>query len=250
MAKGEGETGGTRPAARPEADIVRLPAMQRMAAAHLHASHVENAPVTLFAQADAEELAAFRAALNTRLGRDGERAISYTHLVIRAVALTLRDHRALNAALVGDEVHHFRAINIGMALALPDGNLIVPVVREADRRPLGEIADDATTLARKGAAGRLALAEVRGGTFTVTNAGMVASTRWSTPIIVPGQGAILGVGAVHRAPVVHDGALAARLVMPLSLTFDHRLINGLPASLFLDELIGRLGLPASIEAGA
>lgn len=243
MAKGEQGGAGTDTGAGGMADLARLPAMQRMAAEHLHRSHVETAPVSLFVQADAEALAAFRDRLNVRLGRSGARAVSYTHILIKAVARTLAGHPLLNAGLDGETVHRYREINIGMALALSDGNLVVPVVRTADRRGIGDIADEATALAAKGAAGRLALADVRGATFTLSNAGMVPSARWSTPIIVRGQGAILGVGAIHRAPVVHDGAISARLVMPLSLTFDHRLVNGLPASLFLDDLIGLLAAP-------
>ena len=228
------------------AEVVPLGPMQRMAAQHLSQSHLETAPVTLLGEAEVDGLVALRQALNA--GRkETDPRISYTHLILKILALVLGRHPRLNSALVERELHVFADINIGMALSLPDGNLIVPVIRHVDRKPLDEVALEAAELAARGTAGKLGLDDVRGGTFTLTNAGMVPSARWTTPIIALPQAAILGLGAVRQAAVVRNGEVVAGNVLPLSLTFDHRLVNGLPASEFLDDLGRLLAEPPEAE---
>ena len=230
------------------AEVVPLGPMQRMAAQHLSKSHLETAPVTLLGEAEVDGLVALRQALNAER-KASDRGISYTHLILKILALALGRHRRLNSALVEKDLHVFADINIGMALSLPDGNLIVPVIRHVDRKSLDEVAAEATELAARGAAGKLGLDDVRGGTFTLTNAGMVPSARWTTPIIPLPQAAILGVGAVREAAVVRGGEVVAGHLLPLSLTFDHRLVNGVPASEFLDDLGGLLtDPPAELSA--
>jgi pyruvate dehydrogenase E2 component (dihydrolipoamide acetyltransferase) len=210
--------------------------MQRQAAAHLARSLRESVPVTIHGEADAEALVALRARLNSDPARAGRPRITFTHLIVKAVAQALRAHEGLNATLAGNEVRYYADINIGVALALRDGNLVVPVVRNVDCKPLADIAAELQTLEERAATGRLALEDVQGATFTVSNGGMVPSARWTTPIIPLGQAAILGVGALHAAAVVRDGDIVARQVLPTSLTFDHRFVNGVPAARFLDDL--------------
>ncbi|HJP21023.1 MAG: 2-oxo acid dehydrogenase subunit E2 [Alphaproteobacteria bacterium] len=228
------------------AEVVPLGPMQRMAAQHLSQSHLETAPVTLLGEAEVDGLVALRQTLNAERS-EGDPRISYTHLIMKILALALGRHPRLNSALVERELHVYSDINIGMALSLPDGNLIVPVIRHVDRKSLYEVAIEAAELAARGAAGKLALDDVRGGTFTLTNAGMVPSARWTTPIIALPQAAILGVGAVREAALVRDGEVVTGNVLPLSLTFDHRLVNGVPASEFLDDLGGLLADPPHAE---
>jgi len=219
----------TRPAR-----IARMSPMQRIAATHLARSLHESVPVTLFGQVDAEALLA----LHSRLAADrgsGPR-VTLTHLIVKAVALALRTHEGINASLAGQELHIHADIHIGVALSLADGQLMVPVLHHADRNSLGEIAATLHTLSERAAAGTLGLADVRGATFTVSNGGMVPSVRWSTPIIPLGQAAILGLGAVHEVVVARDGAVAVRRVLPTSLSFDHRIVNGVPAARFLDDV--------------
>ncbi|HJM50815.1 MAG TPA: 2-oxo acid dehydrogenase subunit E2 [Alphaproteobacteria bacterium] len=229
------------------AEVVALGPMQRMAAQHLSKSHIETAPVTLLGEAEVDGLVALRKTLNAGREDAAEPRISYTHLILKILALALGRHRRLNSALVEKELHVFADINIGMALSLPDGNLIVPVIRHVDRKSLDEVAAEASELAARGAAGKLGLDDVRGATFTLTNAGMVPSARWTTPIIPLPQAAILGVGAVREAAVVRAGEVVAGHVLPLSLTFDHRLVNGVPASEFLDDLGKLLAEPPTSE---
>lgn len=226
-----------------------LAPMQRMAAEHLARSLRESVPVSLHGEADAEALVALRSGLNADPARAGRPRISFTHLIVKAVAQTLRAHSGLNASLAGHEVRYYADINIGLALALPDGNLVVPVIRNVDCKSVREIAAEAQALEERAVAGKLALADVHGATFTVSNGGMVPSARWTTPIIPLGQAAILGVGALHEAAVARNGEIVARRVLPTSLTFDHRFVNGLPAARFVDDLHGLIAEARRIELG-
>jgi pyruvate dehydrogenase E2 component (dihydrolipoamide acetyltransferase) len=226
---------------------MKLSPMQRIAAEHLARSLRESVPVTVHGQADAEALLTLREEVNAARG-DGPR-VTLTHLIVKAVAQALRSHEGLNASLVGQEVHLHTEVNIGIAQSLADGHLVVPVVRHADRLSIRELAGQAGALAERAAAGKLQLPDVQGATFTVSNGGMVPSVWWTTPIIPLGQSAILGIGAVHEAAVVRGGAVVARRVLPTSLSFDHRFVNGVPAARFLDEVHRLIAEPAQIRLG-
>jgi len=230
------DTGGARLGGVPLREVRPLPPMQRMAAAHLAARHAETAPVTLSGEAEVEALVALKARLED---------VSYTALVLKALAQTLRRHPDMNAALIDDAAQIYGEINVGVAMALADGNLVVPVLRRADTRPLAEVSAWLAEMEARG--GKFDRDELLGGTFTLTNAGMITSARFTTPIIPANQAAILGLGALRQAAVVAAGELAVRWVLPTSLTFDHRLINGLPASRFVDDLHGLLARPRDID---
>lgn len=230
------------------ARTVALGAMQQLAAHHLARSLRESVPVTIMGEADVEALAELRESLNAARPQ-GSRRITWNHLIVKAVAQALVAHPGLNATLVGREVRHYADVNIGVALALPDGNLIVPVIRNADRKSLAEVGAEAEDLGERARAGKLGLKDVQGGTFTVSNGGMIASVRWTTPVINGAQAAILGLGAIRQAAVVRDGALAVRRVLPTSLTFDHRFVNGIPASRFIETLHDLLAAPDQIDLG-
>jgi len=231
------------PGHAPVGETVALPPMQRMAAAHLLKSQEITAPVTIMGEADAQGLVDLREELTPQDSVTDGQHISLTHLIIARVASALRRHPKLNAARTGNSLQIYGQINIAIALALPDGNLIVPVIKDADTLTIGQIADAVADLRQRGEAGKLGLDDVRGATFTVTNAGMVPCTRWTTPIIPIGQTAILGVGSVRRVPVVKDDAVVPGWVLPLSLTFDHCAINGYPASEFLEDLAAFIANP-------
>lgn len=211
-----------------------LPPMQRIAAQHLARSLRESVPVTLHGQVDAEALLALRARLAAR--GDSPTRVTLTHLIVRAAALALRRHEGLNASLAGNEVHLHDGIHIGIAQSLADGALVVPVLRHADRGAIDELAAAAQALAGRAAAGSLRLEDVQGATFTVSNGGIVPSVRWTTPIIPLGQAAILAIGALHEAVVARGGAAVVRRVLPTSLSFDHRFVNGVPAARFLEDV--------------
>ena len=169
--------------------------------------------------------------------------ISLNDLITKAVAAALRRHPRLNATLVDRVVHLHENVNVGVAVNLDEG-LIVPVVADANRKDLGQIARESRELAEKARAVpmRLSPDEVSNGTFTITNLGTTGIELF-TPIINPPQVAILGVGMVQRRPVVVGDALAIRPSVYLSLVFDHRAVDGVPAANFLQELQGLLEKP-------
>jgi pyruvate dehydrogenase E2 component (dihydrolipoamide acetyltransferase) len=160
---------------------------------------------------------------------------TYGDLLIQAVARALLRHPRMNARLAEDAIVIMPQVNVGMAVALEDG-LIVPVIAEADKKSLREIAAATRELGERARAGKLRLEEVSGGTFTITNLGTYGVDAF-TPIINPGETGILGVGRIIEKPVIHRGEIARRSMMTLSLTFDHRLIDGAPAAQFLQTVI-------------
>lgn len=240
----QGISAARMPGAAEIAETLALPPMQRMAAEHLLKSQTVNAPVTILGEADAEALMALR----DRARGEGTEGVSLTAVLIAIVAATLGRHPRLNAARVGKTLEIYADINIGVALALADGNLIVPVLKHADTLERHAVIAALADFRARGEAGKLTLDDVRGGTFTVSNAGMVPAARWTTPIIPLGQTAILGIGGVRRAPVVRDDRVVPGWLLPLSLTFDHAAINGLPAAAFLDDLAEGIADPAASAA--
>lgn len=177
-----------------------------------------------------ETLRAERAAAGEKL--------SLNTLVIHAVSRALRSHPRLNALMREKEIELVDDINIGIAVALDDG-LMVPVVRQADTKPLAALAAEARQLAEGARTGALTGGAYQRGTFTVTNLGGTCVDRFS-PVINPPQVAILGVGRTRQQAVVKDGSVVAAAVANLTLVFDHRAVDGYPAALFLGEVARRL----------
>ena len=140
----------------------------------------------------------------------------------------------MNSTLDGETIRHLEQVSVGIAVALEEG-LIVPVVPNTDKKSLKEIAQEARALAEKARAGKLTLEEVSGGTFTVSNLGMFGVDGF-TPIINTPQIGILGVGRIVEKPIIYRGEIAKRSMMVLSLTFDHRIIDGAPAGAFLQTV--------------
>ena len=177
-----------------------------------------------------ETLRAERAAAGEKL--------SLNTLVIHAVSRALRSHPRLNALMREKEIELVDDINIGIAVALDDG-LMVPVVRQADTKPLAALAAEARQLAEGARTGALTGGAYQRGTFTVTNLGGTCVDRFS-PVINPPQVAILGVGRTRQQAVVKDGSVVAAAVANLTLVVDHRAVDGYPAALFLGEVARRL----------
>jgi pyruvate dehydrogenase E2 component (dihydrolipoamide acetyltransferase) len=159
---------------------------------------------------------------------------TYTHLVLRATALALRRHPRLNASYADDAMVIHADVNIGMAVAVEDG-LIVPILRHADERSLEELAVEARRLAEQATQGRFARDDLSGGTFTVSNLGMFDIESF-TAVINPPQAGILAVGAIKERAVVRAGQLAVARTMLVTLSCDHRIVDGAVASRFLEEL--------------
>ena len=164
-------------------------------------------------------------------------------MILKAVVDSLREHNIINATLSGNNIIVMKHVNLGVAVALPDG-LIVPVLREAENMDLVDIARNIGDLTKKARDNKLSIDEVTGSTFTVTSLAAYDIDGF-TPIINVPEIAILGVGRILQKPWVVDGEIGLRQIMTLSLTFDHRAIDGVPAGDFLKTLKARLETPAN-----
>jgi pyruvate dehydrogenase E2 component (dihydrolipoamide acetyltransferase) len=224
---------------------VVLTTTQRTIAKRMSASRAEIPEFTLEAEIDMEAAAAMREELR-ELGR--EPLPSFNDLVVKATALALRRHPALNASYTGDRVLRFDRINVGIAVATEDA-LYVPTIPDGDQRSVFEIAALARDLVGRVGDGTISLDDLRDGTFTVSNLGMFGVRRFQA-VINPPQAAILAVGEVARRPAVaEDGAVVARFQMDVVLSCDHRVVYGAEAARFLQTLKSLLEHPVALVAG-
>ena len=197
--------------------------------------------VTLTMQVDMSATVSFRESMLQQWQEQYGQRISLNHLIIRAVAVALTRHPRLNATLVDGIVNLHDKINVGVAVNLDEG-LVVPVIRAAADKDLGQIASESLELAQRARADRLQLDDVADATFTITNLGSTGIDLL-TPIINPPQVAILGVGRIQPRPLVVENELAVRSTAHLCLVFDHRALDGVPAGQFLQELQGLFASP-------
>jgi pyruvate dehydrogenase E2 component (dihydrolipoamide acetyltransferase) len=160
--------------------------------------------------------------------------VSYNALLIKATAKALREFPILNATLKGEEIKVWKAVNICVAVDTPNG-LVAPVVKNADQRSLVELTKAIEELASKARENRLTTEDMKGGTFTITNLGMLGVDQFQ-PIINPPQAAILAVGRISQRPVAEGEAIIVKPMAALSLAFDHRIVDGAPAARFLGRL--------------
>jgi pyruvate dehydrogenase E2 component (dihydrolipoamide acetyltransferase) len=184
---------------------------------------------------DAEGIISFRAELNKRLaGGDSENRLTINDLLVKACALALRAHPYVNVSFGGDRILRHRRVHVGIAVSVPDG-LIVPVIRDADQKSLSQISAEARGLIAKARAGKLTPDEFRGSTFTISNLGMFGVDHFTALINLP-EAAILAVGATQPEPVARDGQVVVRQTMKLTLSIDHRALDGATAAQFLQDL--------------
>ncbi len=217
------------PAAPPTAtEDIPLRGMRKVIAERMHQSLQGSAQLTISTEVDVTQL------IDRRQEVRQEFNATYTDFIVQACAHALRQHPRMNASLEGNTIHVHGDIHVGLAVALDEG-LIVPVVRDVDKKSLKDIAAEAKTLAERARASQLKLEEVSGGTFTVSNLGMYGVDAF-TPIINAPQSGILGVGRIVEKPVIYRGEVTKRSMMVLSLTFDHRVIDGAPAGAFLQTV--------------
>jgi pyruvate dehydrogenase E2 component (dihydrolipoamide acetyltransferase) len=195
-------------------------------------------PVTLTTTADATNLVNLRSQYKS----SGVLVPTYTDFFAKLAAAALRDHPLLNASWGDDKIIQNKEIHIGIAVDT-DAGLLVPVVRDVPRLGMTQIAAVARDLFERARAGKLKAGEMQGGTFTITNLGNYGIDAF-TPIINPPQCAILGVGRIQRQPVVSGDAVIIREILTLSLTFDHRIVDGAPAARFLQSLVRLVENPA------
>jgi pyruvate dehydrogenase E2 component (dihydrolipoamide acetyltransferase) len=223
-----------------------LTRIRRVTSERMAASARATARVSLFLEADFSEAARFRAQLQPEFARLGVPKLPWDALIARAAALALTEHPAILAQWVDAQViRRPEGVHVGVAVALEPEGLVVPVLRHADVRSLRELAADLLGLVDKAHAGRLSPAEMQGGTFTITNLGAYRIDGF-TPIINPPETAILGVGRIADKPVVVQGSIEPRTMCTLSLSFDHRVVDGVPAAAFLARLAELLERPYAL----
>lgn len=224
-------------------EIIEMDRMRRLIADHMVKSKATSAHVTSFSEADVTNLVLWRERVKKEYEkREGEK-ITFTPLIIEAIVKTLKRYPMLNSSLEGDRILIKKDINIGMATALPSGNLIVPVIRNADQLNLVGLTRQVNQLAHNSRNNKLRPDDTQGGTFTFTNVGTFGSLM-GTPIINQPQVAILATGAIKKRPVVIEGpqgdSIAIRHMMYLSMSYDHRIIDGALGATFLTAVAKEL----------
>lgn len=226
-------------------DFVDVPAsnMRKRIAARLTEAKNSAPHFYLMRQFDAAPLLAFRARLNDLLAGKGK--ISVNDLIVKAVALALRRVPACNAAWIGDGIRYFHRVHVGIAVAIEDG-LVTPVVRDTDLKGIGSIASEVADLAERARTKHLKGHEITGSTFTISNLGMFGIERF-TAIINPPEAGILAVGTIVDTPVVKDGAVVPGKRMTLTMSCDHRVIDGALGAEFLAALIALLEKPEALS---
>jgi pyruvate dehydrogenase E2 component (dihydrolipoamide acetyltransferase) len=230
---------------RVEATRRPLGGMRRAIARSMMQSLQTTAQMTGFARVDMAEVVSLRKSCLAAEVELGVR-ISFTDIALKAAAVVLAGMPEINASIIGDEIVTWPDVNMGLAVALDDG-LIVPVIHNADRKTLVEIAHERIDLAARARAGRLSREDMEGGTFSLSNFGSYGGD-FETPVLNPPQSALLGIGGITDEAVVRDGQIVARPMMMLSMTFDHRLIDGAVAGRFRSRLRTILENPYSMMA--
>jgi pyruvate dehydrogenase E2 component (dihydrolipoamide acetyltransferase) len=224
------------------ARIIPLAGTRRTIAERMTASYQTTPHITFTVRVDMGVLEEARAQLNGEAEAEGRPRVSVTAFLVKAVAWALRRHPYLNSTLRGEEIHLLPEINVGVAVALEQG-LIAPVVHQADRKSLAQIAAEVKDLTTRAREARLTPTDVAGGTFTVSNLGPFGIEQF-TAIINPPQAAVLAVGAA-RPEVIADeeGRIGVRPIMRMTLSVDHRIVDGAAAAHFLTDLRDALEAP-------
>jgi len=233
-------------AAEDEDEVIKVNPMRRAIAKNMENSWHTSPRVTFTRPFDATGMKDLRKAINKALEPKGIK-VSYNHIMMKVVSLVLRDYPDINGSFADNKLTHHKHINMGLAVAQPSGGLVVPNVKDCDKKSLAEIAVEADKLAKDGKAGKLGMDAMTGGTFTITNLGNYGLTNFS-PIINQPELAILGVCAMVDTPVVRDGQIVVRPMMNLCLTADHRVIDGVQAAEFLQKVCEMLENPVLMLA--
>jgi pyruvate dehydrogenase E2 component (dihydrolipoamide acetyltransferase) len=228
------------PGAQPEFEVVELTSTRKTIARRL--TEAWQAPVfQLTVSADASELVATRERM-VGLLREGETKPTVSDVLTRIVASALVRHRPVNANFVGGRIHRFTAANVGLAVAAPSG-LVVPVIRDADRKSVQQIAADRAEIVSRARNGKLQLSDLEGGSFTISNLGMYGIEQF-VAVINPPQVAILAIGSIEDRVAVDDGEIAVVPSMTMTLTCDHRAIDGSEGAEFLRDVKAFVETPA------
>ena len=223
-----------------DVEITQRSKLDKLTAANMHRSWLNVPHVTQFDEADITDLEAFRATLKREAERR-ELKLSPLPFVLKACAVALRDNPKINSSLArgGEDLVYKHYIHIGMAVDTPAG-LVVPVIRDVDRKTIWELAAEVAELAAKARDRKLSPAEMQGGCFTVSSLGNIGGNGF-TPIVNTPEVAILGVSKAAIKPVWDGSAFAPRTLLPLALSYDHRVVNGGDGGRFLTQLVSLLG---------
>jgi 2-oxoglutarate dehydrogenase E2 component (dihydrolipoamide succinyltransferase) len=224
-------------------EIIEMDRMRKLIAEHMMKSKQTSAHVTSFTEADVTNIVMWREKVKKEFEKREGTKITFTPLFIEAVIRCIKKFPLINSSVEADKILVKKDINIGMATALPNGNLIVPVIKNADQLNLVGLAKQVNNLADNARNGKLRADDTQGGTFTLTNVGTFGSLM-GTPIINQPQVAILAVGTIKKRPVVietpHGDSIAIRHMMYLSLSYDHRIIDGSLGATFLTAVANEL----------
>lgn len=249
IAKVQPDTSGTNTTANAittytgNVEVIEMDRMRKLIADHMVRSKHTSPHVTSFTEADVTNLVMWRDKVKKDFEKRESTKITFTPLFIEAIVRCIKKFPLINCSLDGDKIIVKKDINIGMATALPSGNLIVPVIKNADQLNLVGLARQVISLADNARNGKLKADDTTGGTFTLTNVGTFGSLM-GTPIINQPQVAILAVGAIKKRPVVietpHGDSIAIRHMMYLSMSYDHRIVDGSLGATFLTAVAKEL----------
>lgn len=226
-------------------EVVQITQIRKTIAKNMLRSKHNAAHMSVMDEIEVSRLVEFRAAINANL--EGTK-LSFLPFIIKAVAIALKKHPVLNAELdlENERIIYKKAINIGLAMDTDDG-LVVPVIRNADQKSLVQLAKEIASLAEKARDRKLSLGDLKDGSFSITSYGSIGGY-FAVPVINYPQSAILGVGRIADKPVIKDNAVVPGKVMPISMSVDHRIVDGGEVARFLNEVLAMLKEPLLIWA--
>ncbi|EEM71356.1 MULTISPECIES: acetoin dehydrogenase complex dihydrolipoyllysine-residue acetyltransferase [Bacillus] len=227
-----------------ESKVIPVTGMRKAIANRMHASLQNSAQLTLTMKVDVTDLVALHKEIAEVVQKRYDNKLTITDFVSRAVVLALGDHKEMNSAYIDDAIHQFEHVHLGMAVALEKG-LVVPAIRFANNLSLVELSKEIKNVAQKARAGNLNSDDMQGTTFTISNLGSFG-IEYFTPVLNTPETGILGVGAIEYVPVYKGKKFKKGSMLPLSLTFDHRVLDGAPAAAFLRTIKRYLEEPVTI----
>jgi pyruvate dehydrogenase E2 component (dihydrolipoamide acetyltransferase) len=216
------------------AEKMPITGMRKVIAERMHASLQNSAQLTIHMKADVTDLKALQKQMSQAAQKLHDVKLTLTDFIARAVTLSLQKHKKMNSTYVQNEVHMYEHVHLGIAVALEKG-LVVPVIKHAENCSVVTLSQSIKSIAERARKGEMGSEEMQGSTFTITNLGAYGVEHF-TPILNAPETGILGVGAVKDVPVFKGEELQRRSILPLSLTFDHRILDGAPAADFLQSV--------------
>jgi 2-oxoglutarate dehydrogenase E2 component (dihydrolipoamide succinyltransferase) len=213
-------------------------------AQHLLEAQHETASLTTFNEVDMSQVMAVRDRLKERVEREHQVKLTFMPFFIRAASMALEQFPTLNAQVDGDEIIFKHYVHMGIAVA-SDAGLVVPVIRDADRKGMIDVSRELSAVAKRAREGKLTMEDLTGGSFTITNGGVFGSLM-STPILNFPQSGILGLHKIQERPMAVGGTVEIRPMMYLALSYDHRIVEGAHAVQFLVRLKELMEDPASM----